>query len=139
MIGTVQGDIHSIGKNIVATMLGASGYEIVDLGVNMGPMDAIEAAEKSGASFIGLSALMTTSMPYQKEVIDLLDELNQRDDFFVLVGGGPVTRGYADDINANGWAPDAAAAVRLVDRLASGETTPSDTTLVYVEGVTNET
>jgi trimethylamine corrinoid protein len=132
VIGTVQGDIHSIGKNIVATMLGAAGYEVVDLGVNVGPMEAIQAAEKSGASFIGLSALMTTSMPYQKEVVDLLNELNQRDDFFVLIGGGPVTREYADDINANGWAADAAAAVQVCDRLASGDTTPSDTNLVYV-------
>lgn len=131
VIGTVQGDIHSIGKNIVATMLSASGYEVVDLGVNVVPMEAIKAAESGGASFIGLSALMTTSMPYQKEVVDLLDELGQRDDFFVIVGGGPVTRDYADDINANGWAPDAAAAVQVCDQLASGATTPADTNLVY--------
>lgn len=132
VIGTVQGDIHSIGKNIVATMLGAAGYEVVDLGVNVVPMEAIQAAESGGATFIGLSALMTTSMPYQKEVVDLLDELGQRDDFFVLVGGGPVTRDYADDINANGWAADAAAAVQVCDQLATGATTPSDTNLVYV-------
>ena len=131
VIGTVQGDIHSIGKNIVVTMLSASGYEVVDLGVNVVPMEAIQAAESAGASFIGLSALMTTSMPYQKEVVDLLGELNQRDDFYVIVGGGPVTRDYADDINANGWAADAAAAVQVCDQLASGSTSPSDTTLVY--------
>ena len=131
VIGTVQGDIHSIGKNIVATMLSASGYEVVDLGVNVVPMEAIKAAESGGASFIGLSALMTTSMPYQKEVVDLLDELGQRDDFFVIVGGGPVTRDYADDINANGWAPDAAAAVQVCDQLDSGATTPANTELVY--------
>lgn len=131
VIGTVQGDIHSIGKNIVATMLSASGYEVVDLGVNVVPMEAIKAAESAGASFIGLSALMTTSMPYQKEVVSLLDELNQRDDFYVIVGGGPVTRDYADDINANGWAADAAAAVQVCDQLSSGSATPSDTNLVY--------
>lgn len=131
VIGTVQGDIHSIGKNIVATMLSASGYEVVDLGVNVVPMDAIKAAENGNASIIGLSALMTTSMPYQKEVVDLLDALDQRDDFFVLVGGGPVTRDYADDINANGWAPDAAAAVQVCDQMISGATTPATTDLIY--------
>ncbi len=134
VIGTVQGDIHSIGKNIVATMLNAAGYEVIDLGVNVVPMEAIQAAEKGGASFIGLSALMTTSMPYQKEVVDLLQELGRRDSFFVIVGGGPVTRDYAEDINANGWAADAAAAVQVFDRLDSGTTTPSDATLVYVPG-----
>jgi methylmalonyl-CoA mutase cobalamin-binding domain/chain len=131
VIGTVQGDIHSIGKNIVATMLSASGYEVVDLGVNVVPMEAIKAAESGGASFIGLSALMTTSMPYQKEVVDLLDELGQRDDFYVIVGGGPVTRDYANDISANGWAPDAAAAVQVCDELDSGSATPANTGLVY--------
>jgi 5-methyltetrahydrofolate--homocysteine methyltransferase len=131
VIGTVQGDIHSIGKNIVATMLSASGYEVIDLGVNVGPMDAIKAAESGGASIIGLSALMTTSMPYQKEVVDLLDAMNQRDDFFVIVGGGPVTRDYADDINANGWASDAAAAVQVCDEMITGPTTPANTTLIY--------
>jgi len=131
VIGTVQGDIHSIGKNIVATMLSASGYDVVDLGVNVVPMDAIKAAESGGASIIGLSALMTTSMPYQKEVVDLLDAMNQRDDFWIIVGGGPVTRDYADDINANGWAPDAAAAVEVCDRMVSGDTTPASTDLIY--------
>ncbi|MFV2000782.1 MAG: B12-binding domain-containing protein [Acidimicrobiia bacterium] len=131
VIGTVQGDIHSIGKNIVATMLSASGYEVVDLGVNVAPMEAIKAAESSGASIIGLSALMTTSMPYQKEVVDLLDAMNQRDDFWVIVGGGPVTRDYADDINANGWAPDAAVAVQVCDRMLSGKSTPASTDLIY--------
>lgn len=131
VIGTVQGDIHSIGKNIVATMLNASGYEVVDLGVNVVPMDAIKAAEIGGASIIALSALMTTSMPYQKEVVDLLDALDQRDDFWVIIGGGPVTKDYADDINANAWAPDAAAAVRVCDRMLSGSTTPAGTDLIH--------
>lgn len=131
VIGTVQGDIHSIGKNIVATMLSASGYEVVDLGVNVGPMDAIKAAESDGASIIGLSALMTTSMPYQKEVVDLLDALNQRDDFWVIVGGGPVGHDYAADIGANGWAADAAAAVQVCDQMLSLSTTPATSDLVY--------
>ena len=131
VIGTVQGDIHSIGKNIVATMLSAAGYNVVDLGVNVVPMEAIKAAEANGASFIGLSALMTTSMPYQKEVISLLEALNQRDDFWVIVGGGPVTRDYAQDIGANGWAPDAAVAVQICDRITSLPSTPSANDLIY--------
>ena len=131
VIGTVQGDIHSIGKNIVATMLSASGYEVVDLGVNVVPMEAIQAAENTGASIIGLSALMTTSMPYQKEVVDLLEALKQRDDFWVIIGGGPVTREYAQDIGANGWAPDAAVAVQVCDRLLSLSTSPANSDLIY--------
>jgi len=114
-------------------MLGASGYEVVDLGVNVVPMEAIKAAESGGASIIGLSALMTTSMPYQKEVIDLLDAMDQRDDFFVIVGGGPVTRDYASDISANGWGPDAAAAVQVCDQLLSDSVTPANTGLVSRE------
>jgi methylmalonyl-CoA mutase cobalamin-binding domain/chain len=133
VIGTVKGDIHSIGKNIVATMLSASGYEVIDLGVNVVPMDAINEAERAGASIIGLSALMTTSMPYQKEVVSLLTELDRRDDFWVIVGGGPVTSEYADKIGSNGWAPDAAAAVQLCDRRLSGSTTPATTTFIGKE------
>ena len=122
VVGTVKGDIHSIGKSIVATMLKASGFEVVDLGVNVAPMELIDAAEKSGARVIGLSALMTTSMPYQHEVIKLLKELGARDKFWVILGGGPVTREWAAKIGADGWAGDAAAAVRVVDRmLASAE------------------
>jgi len=131
VIGTVQGDMHSIGKNIVATMLGASGYEVVDLGVNVGPMDAISAAESGGASIIGLSALMTTSMPYQKEVVDLLSAMNERDNFWVIVGGGPVTPDYAQDIGANGFAPDVAIAVQVCDQMLSLSSAPSSSELIY--------
>jgi len=121
VVSTVKGDIHSIGKNIVATMLKAAGYEVIDLGVNVPPMDVIDTAERAGASVIGLSALMTTSMPYQQEVIALLNELGARDRFFVVVGGGPVTSAYAESVGADGWAADAGGAVRLIDRmLASG-------------------
>ncbi len=130
VMGTVKGDIHSIGKNIVATMLSASGYDVIDLGVNVGPMDAINEAGRAGASIIGLSALMTTSMPYQKEVIALLRELGQGDDFWVIVGGGPVTREYAADIGSNGWAPDAASAVRLCDEMIASGTTPANTAFI---------
>jgi len=131
VIGTVQGDIHSIGKNIVATMLSASGYHVVDMGVSVSPMEAITAAEKAGASIIGLSALMTTSMPYQREVIDLLDALKRRKDHLVIVGGGPVTRDYAHDIGADGWAGDAATAVQICDRLVAKDTEPGEGQLIY--------
>jgi methylmalonyl-CoA mutase cobalamin-binding domain/chain len=133
VIGTVKGDIHSIGKNIVATMLSASGFEVIDLGVNVVPMDAINEADRAGASIIGLSALMTTSMPYQKEVVSLLTELDRRDDYWVIVGGGPVTSEYADDIGSNGWAPDAAAAVQLCDQMMSSSTGPVTTAFIGKE------
>jgi methylmalonyl-CoA mutase cobalamin-binding domain/chain len=128
VLGTVKGDIHTIGKDIVATMLSASGFEVNDMGVDVAPMDMIETAEKSGAQIIGLSALMTTSMPYQKEVIDLMNELNMRDAFWVIVGGGPLTAEYAASIGANGWARNAAGAVRLCERLLTcrGELSSAD-------------
>lgn len=119
LLCTVKGDIHTIGKDIVGTMLSASGFEVVDLGVDISPMDVVRAVEQSGASIVGLSALMTTSMPYQKETIVLLKELGIRDQVKVVVGGGPVTAEYAQLIGADGWAPDAAAGVTICELLAS--------------------
>lgn len=130
VVGTVKGDIHTIGKDIVATMLSASGFEVIDMGVDVAPMDVIETAEKSGTQLIGLSSLMTTSMPYQKEVIDLLTQLNIRDDYWVILGGGPVTPEYAESIGADGWALSAAGAVELCTRLLSSEGKPSTTDFV---------
>jgi trimethylamine corrinoid protein len=125
VLGTVKGDIHTIGKDITATMLSASGYNVVDMGVDVSPMAMIQAAEQGGAQIIGLSALMTTSMPYQKEVVALLTELKTRDRFWVIVGGGPVTADYARSIGANGWARNAAGAVRVCDRLLASAGIPS--------------
>lgn len=133
VLGTAKGDIHTIGKDIVATMLSASGFEVVDLGVDVAPMDVIKSAESAGAQIIGLSALMTTSMPYQRETLALLQELNLRDKFWVIVGGGPVTAEYARQIGADGWAPDAAAAVHICERLLASGAKPSGATLVYEE------
>lgn len=130
VVGTVKGDIHTIGKDIVATMLSASGFDVIDMGVDVAPMDMIETAEKSGTQLIGLSSLMTTSMPYQKEVIDLLTELKIRDDYWVIVGGGPVTPEYAESIGADGWALSAAGAVELCTRLLSSEGKPSTTEFI---------
>jgi trimethylamine corrinoid protein len=133
VLGTVKGDIHTIGKDITATMLSASGFDVTDLGVDVSPMATIQAAEQVGAQIIGLSALMTTSMPYQKEVVALLNELKMRDRFWVIVGGGPVTADYAQSIGANGWARNAAGAVRLCDRLLKGGGTPSRAEFVAEE------
>jgi methylmalonyl-CoA mutase cobalamin-binding domain/chain len=133
VLGTVKGDIHTIGKDIVATMLTASGFEVIDMGVDVAPMEMIKTAETSRAQIIGLSALMTTSMPYQKEVVDLLVELKMRDAFWVIVGGGPVTPEYAKNIGANGWAPNAAAAARLCGRLLSSGGKPSTVEFMYEE------
>jgi trimethylamine corrinoid protein len=134
VMATVKGDIHSIGKNIVATMLKAGGYEVIDLGVNVAPMDMIDTAERSGAKIIGLSALMTTSMPYQQEVVQLLKELGARDKFWVMVGGGPVTSEFAAGIGADGWARDAGAAVRVADRMLASAEAPAGARLFSEEG-----
>jgi trimethylamine corrinoid protein len=133
VLGTVKGDIHTIGKDITGTMLSASGFEVRDVGVDVPPMDVIQTAEQMGADIIGLSALMTTSMPYQKEVIDLLDALDSRDDFWVIVGGGPLTPEYAESIGANGWARSAAGAVSLCERLLASEDTPSTAEFIAEE------
>jgi len=124
VIGAVSGDIHDIGKNLVATMLSVHGYEVVDLGVNVPPMEIIDAAQREHARFIALSALMTTSMPYQRDVLDLLCEMGVRDRFFVIVGGGPVTVEYARMIGADGWGASAVSAVKVCDRLLQSNEKP---------------
>lgn len=125
VLGTVKGDIHSIGKDLVSTMLKASGFEVIDMGVDVAPMDMIKTADQTGAKVIALSALMTTSMPYQKEVVELMNALQKRGDFWVIVGGGPVTVDYARQIKANGWAASAAGAASLVERLLVSAESPA--------------
>ncbi|MGD2148284.1 MAG: corrinoid protein [Anaerolineae bacterium] len=117
VLTTVKGDLHSIGKNIVATMLETNGFTVVDLGVDQGALAIIEAAQKANAAAIGLSALMSTTMPGQKEVIDALTELDMRDEYRVIVGGGPVTQAWADEIGADGFGADAVQAVELLKEL----------------------
>jgi methylmalonyl-CoA mutase cobalamin-binding domain/chain len=125
VIGAVAGDIHDIGKNLVATMLSVHGFEVVDLGVGVPPMEIADRAQSEGADFIALSSLMTTSMPYQRDVVELLREMGQRDKYFVIVGGGPVTVDFAESIGADGWGLNAVAAVRVCDRLLeSGQRPP---------------
>jgi trimethylamine corrinoid protein len=128
VIGTVKGDIHDIGKNLVATMLSVGGFEVIDLGVGVPAMEFVKAARKERADIIALSSLMTTTLPYQREVLDLLREMGQRDKYFVVVGGGPVTADFAVDVGADGWAENAALAVSLCTTLMmSGKIPPVET------------
>ncbi|MBN1636788.1 MAG: corrinoid protein [Deltaproteobacteria bacterium] len=117
-IGTVKGDLHDIGKNIVGVMLEGAGYEVVDLGTDVSKEAFLEAAQNTKAKIIGLSALLTTTMPYMNEIIDTLKEADLRDKIKVIIGGAPVTQTFADEIGADGYAPDAASAVDLVESLA---------------------
>lgn len=130
LIGSVTGDIHDIGKNLVATMLSVGGFEVVDLGVGVPAMEFVKAAKKEGADIIALSSLMTTTLPYQREVLDLLREMGLRGKYFVVVGGGPVTPEFATDIGADGWAENAALAVSLCTTLMTSGEKPATRTVV---------
>jgi trimethylamine corrinoid protein len=117
VIGTIEGDIHDIGKNLVASMLQAHGFDVQDLGADVKLERFIEKAEETGADFICLSALLTTTMLNQKKFIELLRSRNLAGRFKVLVGGAPVTQRWASEIGADGYAENAPAAVRLALRL----------------------
>jgi dimethylamine corrinoid protein len=118
VIGAVRGDIHEIGKSLVATMLSANGFEVHDLGVDV-PIDTFVARVKeTGANLVGLSALLTTTMHGQKDVITALANAGLRGQVKVMVGGAPVNRAWADGIGADGWAQDAVSAVDLATKLA---------------------
>jgi corrinoid protein of di/trimethylamine methyltransferase len=117
IIGTVQGDLHDIGKNLVGMMLEGGGFSIIDLGVDIPAEKYVEEAKKSGAKLIGLSALLTTTMPVMKDVIAILKTDSVTADVKVMVGGAPLTQEYADSIGANGYAPDASSAVDLAAKL----------------------
>jgi len=115
IIGTVEGDIHEIGKSLVGTMLMSSGFEVYDLGVNVPVADFIAKAEETGASLVGVSALLTTTMAKQK---DLIDEVKKKNlPIKVMVGGAPVTREWVDKIGADGYAEDAFGAVEVAREL----------------------
>ncbi len=117
VMGTVEGDLHDIGKNLVVMMLEGGGFEIVDLGTDISPDKFIEAVKTEQPQLIGLSALLTTTMPAMKHTIDALVEAGLREKVKVMVGGAPVTRAFADEIGADGYAPDAASAVELARSL----------------------
>ncbi len=117
VIGTVQGDVHDIGKNIVATLLEVNGFEVFDLGNDVKPFDFIETAKKEKADIIALSSLLTTSMPYMVDVLKNLEGLGIRDQFKVIVGGGPVSEEWAKEIGADGYSTDANEAVELCKKI----------------------
>jgi 5-methyltetrahydrofolate--homocysteine methyltransferase len=123
-IGTVKGDLHDIGKNLVAMMLQGSGFEIVDLGVDVYP-ETFVAAAKDGADVVAMSALLTTTMTNMREVVEAIDRAGLRDRVRVVVGGAPITQTYADEIGADGYAKTASSAVRLVQRVL-GLPVPAD-------------
>ena len=117
VIGTVQGDVHDIGKNIVATLLEVNGFEVFDLGNDVKPFDFIETAKKEKADIIAMSSLLTTSMPYMVDTLKNLNGLGVRDQFKVIVGGGPVSADWAKEIGADGYSNDANEAVELCKKL----------------------
>jgi methylmalonyl-CoA mutase cobalamin-binding domain/chain len=111
VIGTVKGDIHDIGKNLVAMMLEGAGFEVVDIGINNPVEKYLDALEQHKPDILGMSALLTTTMPYMKVVIDTLKEKGMRDDYIVLVGGAPLNEEFAKAIGADAYCRDAAVAV----------------------------
>ena len=119
VIGTVKGDLHDIGKNLVSMMLESAGFQITDLGVDVSPEQFVQAAREQNADLIGLSALLTTTMPMMKKTIDALVESGLRNRVKVIIGGAPVTQKYADEIGADGYAADAGSASKLAKQLVA--------------------
>lgn len=117
VLGTVQGDIHEIGKSLVGTLLSANGFQVFDLGVDVAPQRFVEEARSVDADIVGLSALLTTTMVVQADVIQALQQASLRGRVKVMVGGAPVTQSWADEIGADGYAEDAVGAVALAKRL----------------------
>jgi 5-methyltetrahydrofolate--homocysteine methyltransferase len=111
VIGTVKGDIHDIGKNLVGMMMEGAGFEVFDLGINNPVENYLEALEEHKPEILGMSALLTTTMPYMKVVIDTMKEKGIRDDYIVLVGGAPLNEAFADAVGADAYCRDAAVAV----------------------------
>jgi corrinoid protein of di/trimethylamine methyltransferase len=116
-LGTVKGDLHDIGKNLVAAMLEGGGYEVIDLGVNVTPEQFIAAVKEKGANIIAMSALLTTTMPSMKTTVDALKQAGVRDQVKVLIGGAPITQKYADEIGADGFSESAAGAVAAAKKV----------------------
>jgi len=117
VIGTVQGDLHDIGKNLVAMMLEGAGFTVIDAGVDIPADKFVEVAKSNKANIVGLSALLTTTMPSMKEVIEALRKDPATKSIKVIIGGAPLTQEYADSIGADGYAPDASSAVDISEEL----------------------
>ena len=121
IMATVKGDVHEIGKNIVITLMNANRFDVVDLGADVDSLEIVKTAEREEADLIGLSSLMTTTMIGQKEVCDILKDMNLRDRFKVIIGGAPTTQEWADKIGADGWAKDASSAITLAENLTKSK------------------
>jgi len=119
VVGTVKGDIHDIGKNLVGMMMEGAGFEVIDLGINIDADTYIEAIEENKANILGMSALLTTTMPYMKVVIDTMKERGIRDDYIVLVGGAPLNEEFGESVGADAYCRDAATAVEVAKELVA--------------------
>src|SRR5512144_698400 len=115
-IGTVKGDLHDIGKNLVASLLEGGGFEVIDLGVNVSPEKFIETIKQKNANIVAMSALLTTTMPAMRTTIDALKQAGVRDQVKVLIGGAPITQKYAEEIGADGYSESAVGAVALAKK-----------------------
>ena len=115
-IGTVKGDLHDIGKNLVASLLEGGGFEVIDLGVNVAPEKFIATVKEKGANIVAMSALLTTTMPSMKTTIDALKQAGVREQVKVLIGGAPITQKYAEEIGADGYSENAVGAVALAKK-----------------------
>ena len=124
VIGTVQGDLHDIGKNLVALMLEAKGFQVTDLGINVPPEQFIESVKNTEADILAMSALLTTTIQKMGEIIESLQSAGYREKVVVMVGGAPVTDDYSRNIGADGFASDAAGAARLAEKLITERTKP---------------
>ena len=124
VLGTVSGDIHDIGKNIVATLLSVAGFEVHDIGVDIPSKDFIEKAKELNADIIAMSCLLSTSMYFQKDILQYLKDAGLREKFFIIVGGGPVTADWASEIGADGWGKYASDAVTVCRKLLAGDVQP---------------
>jgi 5-methyltetrahydrofolate--homocysteine methyltransferase len=119
VLGTVQGDLHDIGKNLVGAMLEGGGFEIIDLGVDVPPERFVAAIEDKRPDIVGLSALLTTTLPAMKKTLDFFGEKQLRDRIKVMVGGAPVTQAFSSSVGADGYSPDAAGAVTVARQLVA--------------------
>ena len=117
VIGTVEGDMHAIGKNIVIALLGTLGFEVHDLGINVNALDFVKKAQEVNADIIGASSLMTTTMPNMKDLIEILKEKGIRDQYHVILGGAPVTQEYVDECGADSLGENASSSVEILERV----------------------
>jgi 5-methyltetrahydrofolate--homocysteine methyltransferase len=126
VIGTVQGDLHEIGKNLVATLLTANGFKVTDIGTDQSPIDFLNAAIEEDADIVGASALLTTTMGVQAQIVEALDDAGLRDKVKVIVGGAPVDQSWADQIGADAYGKDAISSVAIAKKLMARQSDPQN-------------